>query len=170
MIDIGLIKLALIGVVALVVIGPEKLPTVARMVGSLFSRAMRYINDVKSEVSREIELEELFKMRQDVQEVADDFKHSISQSVSDIKSSLGAAWGDSTDSGSNDSDYPADRLRVEQLAVKARSFRKKKLARTSAIPSWYKKQNGCRASLLSGAARVAKYRPVQGKVSGSFFS
>ena len=170
MIDIGLTKLALIGVVALVVVGPEKLPTVARMAGSLFARAQRYINDVKSEVSREIELEELRKMQQDVQEAAGDFEHSISQSVSDIKSSLEAVSGDSTDTGSNGSDYPADHPRVEQLAVKARSFRKKKLARTSAIPSWYKQQNGYRASVLSGAARVAKYRPGQGKASGSFFS
>ena len=57
MIDIGLSKLALIGVVALVVIGPERLPKVARMAGSLFGRAQRYINDVKAEVTREIELE-----------------------------------------------------------------------------------------------------------------
>ena len=48
MIDIGLTKLALIGVVALVVIGPEKLPTVARIAGSLFGRAQRYINEFKS--------------------------------------------------------------------------------------------------------------------------
>ncbi len=63
MIDIGLTKLALIGVVALVVVGPEKLPTVMRMAGSLFGRAQRYINDVKSEVSREIELEDLRKIQ-----------------------------------------------------------------------------------------------------------
>ena len=66
MIDIGLTKIAMIGVVALVVIGPEKLPRVARMAGSLFGRAQRYINDVKSEVSREIELEELRKMQKDI--------------------------------------------------------------------------------------------------------
>ena len=70
MIDLGLSKLALIGVVALVVIGPEKLPRVARMAGSLFGRAQRYINEVKSEVSREIELDELRKMHKDMQEAA----------------------------------------------------------------------------------------------------
>ena len=54
MIDLGLTKLAVIGVVALVVIGPEKLPKVARMAGTLYGRAQRYLNEVKTEVSREI--------------------------------------------------------------------------------------------------------------------
>ena len=52
MIDLGISKLALIGVVALIVIGPEKLPRVARMAGTLLGRAQRYINDVKAEVSK----------------------------------------------------------------------------------------------------------------------
>ncbi|HWW06039.1 Sec-independent protein translocase protein TatB [Collimonas sp.] len=165
MIDIGLTKLALIGVVALVVIGPEKLPTVARMAGSLFGRAQRYINEVKSEVSREIELEELRKMQQEVQEAASDIEQSISSSVSDVKDSLHAAWNDSSVNSSSDS------FNVEQLALKAKSFRKKKLARSSAIPAWYKQQSGQKARVLSGAARVAKFRPAgQGKASGSFFS
>ncbi|SFC06294.1 Sec-independent protein translocase protein TatB [Collimonas sp. OK412] len=164
MIDIGLTKLALIGVVALVVVGPEKLPTVARMAGSLFGRAQRYINEVKSEVSREIELEELRKMQQDVQEAASDIEQSIARSVSDTKDSLHAAWNDGSVGA-------ADSFNVEQLAVKAKSFRKKKLARTSAIPAWYKQQSGQKARVLSGAARVAKYRPAgQNKASGSFFS
>ena len=166
MIDIGLTKLALIGVVALVVIGPEKLPTVARMAGSLFGRAQRYINEVKSEVSREIELEELRKMQQEVQEAASDIEQSISGSVSDVKDSLHAAWNDSGSVSSS-----VDSFNVEQLALKAKSFRKKKLARSSAIPAWYKQQNGQKARVLSGAARVAKFRPAgQGKASGSFFS
>ncbi|SFA95722.1 sec-independent protein translocase protein TatB [Collimonas sp. OK607] len=165
MIDIGLTKLALIGVVALVVIGPEKLPTVARMAGSLFGRAQRYINEVKSEVSREMELDELRKMQQEVQEAASDIEQSISRSVSDTKQSLQSAWDDSA------SISTADSFSVEQLAVKAKSFRKKKLARTSAIPAWYKQQSGQKARVLSGAARVAKYRPAsQNKASGSFFS
>ncbi|WP_041741131.1 Sec-independent protein translocase protein TatB [Collimonas fungivorans] len=166
MIDIGLTKLALIGVVALVVIGPEKLPTVARMAGSLFGRAQRYINEVKSEVSREIELEELRKMQKDVQEAASDFEQNINNSISETRESLHAAWNDSgTDS--------AGSFNVEQLAqtLKAKSFRKKKLARTSGVPAWYKQQSGQKARVLSGAARVAKYRPAgQSKASGSFFS
>lgn len=61
MIDIGLSKLALIGAVALIVIGPEKLPRVARTVGTLLGKAQRYVADVKSEVNRSMELDELKK-------------------------------------------------------------------------------------------------------------
>jgi sec-independent protein translocase protein TatB len=61
MIDLGISKLAMIGAVALIVIGPEKLPKVARTVGSLLGKAQRYVADVKAEVSRSIELEELKK-------------------------------------------------------------------------------------------------------------
>src|SRR6476620_7855590 len=94
MIDLGLTKIALIGVVALVVIGPEKLPKVARMAGSLFGRAQRYINDVKSEVSREIELDELRKMQQDVKEAASSVENSISGSLAEAETELKSGWGD----------------------------------------------------------------------------
>ena len=102
MIDIGLTKIALIGLVALVVIGPEKLPTVARMAGSLFGRAQRYINEVKSEVSREIELEELRKMQKEVQEAASDVEQSIAKGMSDTESSLNAAWSEAPDRRDDD--------------------------------------------------------------------
>ena len=58
MIDLGVSKLALIAVVALVVVGPERLPKIARMAGNLFGRAQRYMADVKSEVSRQMDVEE----------------------------------------------------------------------------------------------------------------
>ena len=92
MIDLGLSKIALIGVVALVVIGPEKLPKVARMAGTLFGRAQRYINEVKSEVSREIELDELRKMQKEVQEAASGVEQSIAQNLAEIEQRLNAAW------------------------------------------------------------------------------
>ena len=66
MFDIGLSKMALIGAVALVVIGPEKLPRVARMVGTMLGRAQRYVADVKAEVNRSMELDELRKMKETV--------------------------------------------------------------------------------------------------------
>ena len=56
--------MALIGVVALIVIGPEKLPTVARTLGTLLGKAQRYVADVKAEVNRSMDLEELKKMSQ----------------------------------------------------------------------------------------------------------
>ena len=158
MIDLGLTKLALIGVVALVVIGPEKLPKVARMAGSLYGRAQRYINQVKSEVSREIELDELRKMQQEVQDAAQDIEHTIAQDLAQTKRELHSAWH-------------GDEVAVpepSQLAQKAKNFRRKKLARSSAIPAWYKQQHGGKMHVMSGAARVAKYRPGH-KSSHSFF-
>jgi sec-independent protein translocase protein TatB len=159
MIDLGLSKLALIGVVALVVVGPERLPKVARMAGTLFGRAQRYINEVKSEVSREIELEELRKMQRDVQEAASDVGQTIAQNMSDIEQDLHVSLAD----------MPLQPPTPERLAVKAKDFRRKKLARVSAIPSWYKKQNGRRTRVLSGAARVTRYRPASARKTSSPF-
>lgn len=152
MIDLGLSKLALIGAVALVVIGPEKLPKVARMVGSLYGRAQRYLNEVKSEVSREIELEALKNLQQDVAEAARSIKDEVEQTVSHSLSEAQNAWlGD-------DTPLPHSAT-PEQLAQKARDFRRKKLVRSSAIPAWYKQRHGGKLHLMSGAARVAKFRP-----------
>lgn len=163
MIDLGLSKLALIGVVALVVIGPEKLPKVARMAGSLLGRAQRYINDVKSEVNREMELDELRKMQEEVQEAAKDVESSIARNLSDAERELNTAVG------GFDGDMPYSFLptRHEQATAKAKNFRKKKLARTSAVPAWYKQRHGGKLHLLSGAARVSKYRPGN-KISRPF--
>jgi sec-independent protein translocase protein TatB len=169
MIDIGVTKLALIGVVALVVIGPEKLPRVARMAGTLFGRAQRYISQVKSEVSREMELDELRKMQKEMQDAAKDVEQSIAKDLAQTQQELNSAWGGKDDDGVNSLLVPPN---SDQLAVKAKDFRRKKLARTSAIPSWYKRQSGRKTRVISGAARVAKYRPaaLARKSSSSFHS
>lgn len=167
MIDLGLTKIALIAVVALVVVGPERLPKVARMAGTLFGRAQRYINEVKSEVSREIELEELRKMQKDMQEAASDVEQSISRNLSefdsDMRDTFSNPLAEPESAGSGSYETP------EQIAVKAKDFRKKRLARSSAIPAWYKKQQGRRTRVISGAARVAKFRPAAvRKITSSF--
>jgi len=160
MIDLGLSKLALIGVVALVVIGPERLPKVARMAGTLLGRAQRYINDVKQEVSREIELDELRNMQKEMQETATSVEQTIAHNLAELESDVQEAL-------SNPLMEPPT---SDAQLVKAKSFRKKKLARTSAVPSWYKKQNGRRTHVISGAARVARHRPsgTARKSSASF--
>ncbi|MDB5797578.1 MAG: tatB [Paucimonas sp.] len=167
MIDLGLTKLALIGAVALVVIGPEKLPKVARMAGSLFGRAQRYINDVKAEVSREMELDELRKMQKDVQEAASSVEHSISSSVSSVESEFSSDWNSGRDTSL---DIPYDTApSAEKLSVKARDFRRKKVLRQAAVPTWYKHQAGRKSRVLSGAARVAKFRPPGSRPSSFSF-
>jgi sec-independent protein translocase protein TatB len=86
-IDLGLDKMALIGIVALVVIGPEKLPRVARTVGTLLGKAQRYVNDVKAEVNRSMELEELRKMKDTVETAARDVETSVSSAAATSRSS-----------------------------------------------------------------------------------
>ena len=166
MIDLGLTKIAMIGVVALVVIGPEKLPRVARMAGSLFGRAQRYINDVKQEVSREIDLDEFRNMQKEVQEAASTVEQSIHQNAAEVRDAVSGGWNDDFTGSTNPL---IDTPTPDQHAVKAKRFRKKKLARMSAVPSWFKRQNGRKSRVISGAARVARYRPAGSRKSTNSF-
>ena len=77
MFDIGLSEIVVIGVVALIVIGPERLPKTARMLGHLFGRLQRYVNEVKSDISREMELDELRRLKTDVESAARDIEQSV---------------------------------------------------------------------------------------------
>jgi sec-independent protein translocase protein TatB len=82
MFDIGFSELLVIGVVALVVIGPEKLPRVARTIGHLAGRLQRYVSDVKADINREIELDELRKMRDAMQQSASEMQSSVNAEMS----------------------------------------------------------------------------------------
>jgi sec-independent protein translocase protein TatB len=82
MFDIGFTELLVIGVVALIVIGPEKLPRMARTVGHLAGRLQRYVSDVKADINREIELDELRKMRDSMQKSATEMESSVSSEFS----------------------------------------------------------------------------------------
>jgi sec-independent protein translocase protein TatB len=169
MIDLGLSKLAIIGVVALIVIGPEKLPKVARMAGTLYGRAQRYLHDVKSEVSREIELDELRNLQKNVQEQAQNIKadveNSIQKNMTDVEDAFRI-----DDSSSGSSPAPSfHSASTEDQSRKAKEFRRKRLVRTSAVPTWYKQRNGGRLHVVSGAARVARFRPRNGKPPASFY-
>ena len=169
MIDLGITKLALIGVVALVVIGPEKLPKVARMAGTLYGRAQRYIRDVKDEVGREIELDELRNLHKDVQSAAQDIEQTIGNNLSETNHELNAMWHDDNDGvRAHHHNSLLSPPTPDQLALKVKEFRRKKLARTSAVPAWYKQQHGAKTHIISGAARVAKYRPSS-KTAHTFY-
>ena len=88
MFDIGFSELVVIGLVALIVIGPEKLPRVARTVGHLVGRLQRYVADVKSDINREVELDELRKMRDSVQEAAATIENSVNSGISQVEANL----------------------------------------------------------------------------------
>ncbi|HCT26376.1 Sec-independent protein translocase subunit TatB [Pseudoduganella sp. FT26W] len=170
MIDLGLTKLAVIGVIALVVIGPEKLPKVARMAGTLYGRAQRYLNDVKSEVTREIELEELKNLQKEVQDAAmavkTDVENSISQNMAEVENAFTEIGNDTSSSAYSHSSFNS--VTPDDLSRKAREFRRKKLVRNSAIPNWYKQRTGGKMHVTSGAARVARFRP-RGPTNSSFY-
>ncbi len=85
MFDIGFSELLLIAIVALIVIGPERLPKVARTLGHLFGRMQRYVNDVKADISREMELDELKKMQSSMEDAARSFQSSVSQGIGEAE-------------------------------------------------------------------------------------
>ena len=83
MFDVGFSELLVIGIVALVVIGPEKLPAVARTLGHLMGRAQRYVNDVKSDINREMQLDELKKLQSQLQTQLTDSARALEGSIRD---------------------------------------------------------------------------------------
>ncbi|MCS0585206.1 Sec-independent protein translocase protein TatB [Massilia pinisoli] len=159
MIDLGLTKLAIIGAVALVVIGPEKLPKVARMAGTLYGRAQRYLHEVKSEVSREIEMEELRNLHKDIQDSAQSFKSEVETFKSEVENTVSAHMNEVESAWRGDTAVMPSTASTDDIERKARDFRRKKLAKTSSMPAWYKNRQGTRQHVLSGAARVRKFRP-----------
>ena len=151
MIDLGLSKMALIGAVALIVIGPEKLPRVARTVGTLLGKAQRYVNDVKAEVNRSMELDELRKMKDSVETAARDVEASVRTGASDFEKT----WSDAV--GTADAGAPP--LEAPPSYPEYKNPKKKWRLKQGATPQWYKARNGIRTRALSGAARVARFRP-----------
>lgn len=146
MLDIGVTKLAIIGGIALVVIGPERLPAVAKTLGTLLGRARRYVSDVKAEVNRSMELDELKKMRDSVESAARDVEQSIQTSATDFESS----WNDATSQA---------QVPYESALPAYRHPRKNWRLKRGATPQWFKSRAGVRTRALSGAARVARFRP-----------
>ena len=150
MIDLGVSKIALIGAIALIVIGPEKLPRLARTIGTLLGKAQRYVADVKQEVSRSMELDELKKMKETVEGAARDVENSIQTNASDFEKSWSETTGDNTLSSS---------LPGMEIFPEYKHPKKKWRQKTTAMPQWYKARSGTRTRAQSGAARVARFRP-----------
>lgn len=139
--------MALIGAVALIVIGPEKLPRVARTVGTLIGKAQRYVADVKAEVNRSMDLEELKKMRETVEDAARNVESSIQTSATDLQKTWADITNATTEPAAPVYKHPNKNWRLKQ----------------GAMPQWYKARNGVRTRALSGAARVARFRPPRAR-------
>src|SRR5438552_13720274 len=88
MFDVAFSEVILIAVVALIVIGPERLPKVARTMGHMFGRLQRYVNEVKADINREMELDELRKLRSQVQSAARDIEQSVTQATREMESGV----------------------------------------------------------------------------------
>ena len=88
MFDIAFSEMLIIGVVALIVIGPEKLPRMARTVGHLAGKLQRYVSDVKADINREMELEDLRKMRDSMQQAASEFQSTVQSELSSTETEL----------------------------------------------------------------------------------
>jgi sec-independent protein translocase protein TatB len=150
LIDIGVTKIAIIGAIALVVIGPDKLPGLAKTVGTLLGRARRYVADVKAEVNRSMELDELKKMRDTVETAARDVENTIQTNAAEFEKSWAEATNLATDGLSSDpyAYVPTYKHPKKNWRIKV-----------TATPNWYKARTGTRSKAQSGAARVARFRP-----------
>ncbi|QWE20732.1 Sec-independent protein translocase protein TatB [Polynucleobacter sp. AP-Kolm-20A-A1] len=158
MIDLGVSKLALIAVVALVVVGPERLPKVARMAGNLFGRAQRYMADVKAEVSRQMEVEEFKKFREESATTLKEVENSIHSTVQEASSSL----SDQADIFETSFEKPPlDESEV--LRKTKRQGRNSWGVRRAARPIWFKRSSGVRTRVQSGAARMKRFHHAAGK-------
>lgn len=137
MFDVGISELGVIGVVALVVLGPERLPKVARAAGQWVGKVQRYMNDVKADINREAALSELKAAQESMQKVMHGFEQDVNAEVNQIQESLSI----------NDSPPYSTPGRKKNLR-----------ARRAAVPLWYKRQQGLRTYVQSGAARVKRHR------------
>lgn len=160
MLDLGISKLAIIGVVALIVIGPERLPRVARTVGTLLGRAQRYLADVKQEVNREMQIDELRAMRDQVHKAATSFESSVHAGIRNTEADLNATFDASPV-------IPAPEPVMTPIVApapapvapgKRKHWRRAVTQRQSATPLWFKNASRKRTRVQSGAARVARYR------------
>ena len=88
MFDVGFSEIVVIAVVALIVIGPERLPKVARTLGHMFGRLQRYVNEVKADINREMELDELRKLQTEVQGAARDIEQSMTSAAREVETGV----------------------------------------------------------------------------------
>jgi sec-independent protein translocase protein TatB len=161
------------------VIGPERLPKVARMAGNLLGRAQRYMAEVKSEVNRQVELDELKKM----QEAATSAVKDVQSSMSDVGSTINEAKQGLSDSDSNTLTSSSSLLEnyddfadnggygVREPKTNIRQGRDSWGVKKTAMPQWYKRNSGVKTKIQSGAARVKRFRRAasQQKTPKSFF-
>ena len=110
MFDVSFSEMLMIGIVALVVIGPERLPKVARTAGLLLGRMRRYVSDVKADINRELQLDELKQLRAEMQDSAREFEQSITSEIQSIEQTVQAV-------GKNDASVPSETVTAIEAKI-----------------------------------------------------
>ena len=153
MFDLDFSKIAVVSAVALVVIGPERLPGVARTIGTLLGKAQRYVSDVKAEVNRSMELDALKKAKAEVEAAANNVAQTVHTSATDFEKD----WAETT-AGLSD---PFTQSMINgTYSPEYRNPNKNWRLKRGVTPHWYKVRHGVRTKAQSGAARVARFRPA----------
>jgi len=101
MFDVGFSEMLMIGIVALVVIGPERLPKVARTAGLLLGRMRRYVSDIKADINREMQLEELKQLKAEMQASAREFERSITSEMQELEQAAQSVIRDQSQTAAN---------------------------------------------------------------------
>lgn len=161
MLDIGLTKLALIGGVALVVIGPERLPTVARVTGRLYGKLQSYLSVLKTEVNQQMLAEKLKEhMQEQAKDISDvvnpiDELRSVADDIADAERDFSReiAAANRSFGTVRDPDAP---LSSELLLRKQRAFQLKKRRSSAGPPVWFQRDQQRRTRLISTAARQVR--------------
>jgi sec-independent protein translocase protein TatB len=135
MFDIGFSELLVIAVVALIVIGPERLPKVARTLGHLFGRMQRYVNDVKADIAREMELDELKKLQAQMQDAARTFEQSVTREINTTESELQKIAQEANPVSPPPSETKAESATVDPAAISAPAPDSPPAATPSAVAS-----------------------------------
>lgn len=140
MFDFGFSELIVIGIVLLIVVGPERLPKVARTAGHLLGRVQRYVSDVKSDIQREMQLEELKKLQEQVKHQAQELESSVRSGMANVESEVGRTAGE-----------------LRSMLPEGNATHAAGAARTDATP-------GQQAGATSASQLLAQDRPAAGDV------
>jgi sec-independent protein translocase protein TatB len=136
--DIGFSEIVVIAVVALIVIGPERLPKVARTLGHMFGRLQRYVNEVKADINREMELDELRKLRSEVQTAARDIEQSVTHAAREMESGVRSVESELNQAGNpspaNDTSSPSSTTAHESAFPPAGSQESGEAPRQPTLP------------------------------------
>ena len=132
--DIGFSEIVVIAVVALIVIGPERLPKVARTLGHMFGRLQRYVNEVKADINREMELDELRKLQSQVQSAAREIEQSVSHAAQSVESGVRSVESELNQAGATGEALPSSPSRTAEEKAPAAATDDPAPARQPTLP------------------------------------